>query len=69
VAQLAGSKDWEANLELSQAQIAYLRGEFDAARKLLEAATPVLERADAEPYQKRALQKLSAAVDLHLARK
>jgi len=69
VAQLAGSKDWEANLELSQAQIAYLRGEYDSARKLLEAATPVLERADAEPYQKRALRKLSAEVDQHLARK
>lgn len=69
VAQLAGSKDWGANLELSQAQIAYLRGEFDSARKLLESATPVLEREDAEPYQKRALHKLSAAVDQHLARK
>ena len=69
VAQLAGSKDWEANLELSQAQIAYLRGEYDSARKLLESATPALERADAEPYQKRALQKLSAAVDQRLARK
>jgi DNA-binding winged helix-turn-helix (wHTH) protein/serine/threonine protein kinase len=69
VAQLAGSKDWEANLELSQAQIAYLRGEYDSARKLIESATPVLERADAEPYQKRALQKLSAAVDQRLARK
>jgi hypothetical protein len=64
VAQLAGSKDWGANLELSQAQIAYLRGEYDSARKLVQSATPVLERADAEPYQKRALQKLSAALQL-----
>jgi hypothetical protein len=69
VAQLAGSKDWEANLELSQAQIAYLRGEYDSARKLLESATPALEREDAEPYQRRALRKLTAAVDQRLARK
>lgn len=62
VAQLAGSKDWHANLELSRAEIAFRQGDFGSARKLLQAAAPVLSRADAEPYQKRALEKLLAAV-------
>ncbi|MBX9599959.1 MAG: winged helix-turn-helix domain-containing protein [Bryobacteraceae bacterium] len=62
VAQLAGSKDWHANLELSRAEIAYRQGNFDSARRLLQAAAPVLSRADAEPYQKRALERLMAAV-------
>jgi len=63
VAQLAGSKDWGANVELSEADIAYRRGDYDAARKYLHSAAPVLSRADAEPYQKHLLEKLMAAVE------
>jgi len=63
VAQLTGSKDWGANVELSQAEIAYRKGDYNAARKLLQAAAPVLTRADGEAYQKHSLEKLQAAVD------
>jgi DNA-binding winged helix-turn-helix (wHTH) protein/serine/threonine protein kinase/HEPN domain-containing protein len=69
VAQLAGSKDWGANLDLSQAEIAYRRGDYDSARRYLESAAPVLTRADAEPYQKRTLEKLLAAMDARSPRK
>jgi len=48
---------------LSKAEIAYRRGDYGSARKLLQAAAPVLSRPDAEPYQKRALENLVAAVD------
>jgi DNA-binding winged helix-turn-helix (wHTH) protein/serine/threonine protein kinase len=63
VAQLSGSPDWGANLELSQAEIAYRKGDYGTARKYLASATPVLTRADAEPYQKQAVEKLAAALD------
>jgi ATP/maltotriose-dependent transcriptional regulator MalT len=63
VAQLAGSKDWGANVELSEAEIAYPRGDYDAARKHLQSAAPVMSRADAEPCQKHLLEKLMAAVE------
>ena len=62
VGQLAGSKDWFANLELSEAEIAYRKHDLDNARKHLAVATPILTRADAEPYQQRAVQKLVAAL-------
>jgi DNA-binding winged helix-turn-helix (wHTH) protein/serine/threonine protein kinase len=61
VAQLAGIPDWFANVELAQAEIASRRGDHAAARKHLQAAAPAFSRADAEPYQKRALETLAAA--------
>ncbi|HEX4595814.1 MAG TPA: protein kinase, partial [Bryobacteraceae bacterium] len=63
VAQLTGSPDWPANLDLSKAEIAYRRKEYASARKYLQSARPILSRADAEAYQKLALEKLTAALD------
>jgi len=63
VAQLAGDPDWGANVTLAQAQIAYRRGNSDAAREYIATATPVFTRAKAEPYQKRALESLKAALE------
>ena len=63
VAQLTGDQDWGANVALAQADIAYRRGNFDAAHGLLQTATPAFTRKDAEPYQKRALETLRAALD------
>jgi len=62
VDQLTGSKDWDAAVAFSEAKIAYKRGEYDAARKHLAVAAPVFSKADAEPYQKRELEKLQAAL-------
>jgi DNA-binding winged helix-turn-helix (wHTH) protein/serine/threonine protein kinase len=62
VGQLAGSKDWGAAVDFSRAKIAYRRGDLVDARKYLVAARPVFSRADAEPYQRKALEKLTAAV-------
>jgi hypothetical protein len=61
VAQLAGIPDWSANVELAQADIAYRRGDQAAARRHIQAATPAFSRPDAEPYQKHALETLTAA--------
>jgi len=64
VAQLSGSPeaDWSANIDLARAEISYRRGDVEAARKLLEPIVSVLSRADAEPYQRHAVEKLSAAI-------
>jgi DNA-binding winged helix-turn-helix (wHTH) protein/serine/threonine protein kinase len=63
VAQLAGVPDWSANLDLSRAEIAYRRGDYAAARKVIQPAIPVFSRADAEPYQKHKLEKLLASIE------
>jgi len=63
VSQLAGFPDWFANVALAQGEIAYRQGDYVAGRKYVQSAAPVFSRADAEPYQKRALEMLSAAVD------
>jgi DNA-binding winged helix-turn-helix (wHTH) protein/serine/threonine protein kinase len=63
VAQLAGFPEWSANVALAQAEIAHRKGDKDAARKYLVAATPVFSKPDAEPYQKRSLEILIAAVN------
>lgn len=60
VAQLAGDTDWGAGVTLLQAEIAYRRGDYQVAMKDLQAVTPVFTRKDAEAYQKRALESLSA---------
>lgn len=63
VAQLAGDPDWGAGVTLARAEIAYRRGDYDAARKYVQTVTPVFTRKDAEPYQKRALESLRADLE------
>lgn len=63
VAQLAGMSDWGANVDLAEADIAYRRGDYAAARKHVLSATPTFTRPDAEPYQRHALETLTAALD------
>ncbi|HSZ64246.1 MAG TPA: tetratricopeptide repeat protein [Terriglobales bacterium] len=68
VAQLSGDPDWGAGIKLSQAEIAYRRHDYDAARIDLQSAAPVFTRKDAEPYQKHAFESLKAALDKLLPR-
>ena len=68
VAQLTGDPDWGAGVTLAQAEIAYRRGNYDAARGYVQTVTPVFTRKDAEPYQKRALESLRTALDKPLPR-
>jgi DNA-binding winged helix-turn-helix (wHTH) protein/serine/threonine protein kinase len=63
VAQLSGDPDWGAGISLSQAEIAYRRHDYDAARNDLQTAAPFFTRKDAEPYQKHAFESLKAALD------
>jgi tetratricopeptide (TPR) repeat protein len=63
VAQLAGDPDWGAGVTLAKAEIAYRRGNYDAARNYVQTVTPVYTRENAEPFQKRALESLRAALD------
>jgi eukaryotic-like serine/threonine-protein kinase len=67
VTQLSGDPNWSANLDLALGEIAFRRGDFAAARKYVQSATPVFTRPDAEPYQKHALEVLSAAIEKHPA--
>jgi ATP/maltotriose-dependent transcriptional regulator MalT len=69
VAQLAGDPDWGAGVTLAKAEIAYRRGNYDAARNYVQTVTPVYTRENAEPFQKRALETLRAALDKPLPRK
>jgi serine/threonine protein kinase len=63
VTQLSGDPNWSANLDLALGEIAFRRGDLAAARKYVQSATPVFTRPDAEPYQKHALEVLSAAIE------
>jgi len=63
VTQLAGDPDWGAGVSLLQAQIAYRRHDYDGARKLVTAVSPVFTRKDAEPYQRHALETLSGELN------
>jgi serine/threonine protein kinase/DNA-binding winged helix-turn-helix (wHTH) protein len=63
VTQLAGDPNWGAGVTLLQAEIAYRRKDYDAARKYVQTVTPVLESKDAEPYEKHALENLSAELN------
>jgi tetratricopeptide (TPR) repeat protein len=63
VAQLAGIADWGANVDLAQAEIAYRRKNYAAAKKYLESATPAFTRPGAEVYQRQKLETLSAALE------
>jgi serine/threonine protein kinase len=63
VAQLSGDPNWGANLDLALGEIAFRRGDYPAARKYVQSATPVFTRADAEPYQKHALEMLAMAIE------
>jgi serine/threonine protein kinase/DNA-binding winged helix-turn-helix (wHTH) protein len=69
LAQLTGDPDWGANATLAQAEIAYRRGNYDAARSYVQTVTQVFARENAEPYQKRALESLRSALDKPLPRK
>jgi eukaryotic-like serine/threonine-protein kinase len=59
VTQLAGDPDWGAGVTILRAEIAYRRHDYDGARKLVAAVTPVFTRKDAEAYQRHALETLS----------
>jgi len=63
VAQLAGMPEWSANVSLAQAEIAFREGDYAAAKRYVDSAAPVFLRADAEPFQKKTLQALSAAIN------
>ncbi len=63
LAQLTGNPDCAADIKLAQAEIAYRRGDYAAARGYVQAVTPVFTRKDAERYQKHALEVLTAALD------
>jgi tetratricopeptide (TPR) repeat protein len=67
VTQLSGVPNWSANLDLALAEIAFRRGDYATARKYADSAKPVFSRPDAEPYQKHALEVLTAAIEKHPA--
>jgi eukaryotic-like serine/threonine-protein kinase len=60
VTQLTGDPDWGAGVTLAQAEIAYRRRNYDAARVDIRTVAPVFLRKDAEPYQRRAFESLQA---------
>jgi eukaryotic-like serine/threonine-protein kinase len=69
LAQLTGNPDCGADIKLAQAEIAYRRGDYEAARGYVQTVTPVYTRKGAEAYQKHALEVLTAALDRPSPRK
>jgi DNA-binding winged helix-turn-helix (wHTH) protein/serine/threonine protein kinase len=65
VTQLAGISDWGANVDLARAQIAYTKSDFEKAKELLKKAAPAFLHPGAEPYQKHAVETLTAALSRH----
>ena len=66
VAQLTGDADAGAGVTLAQAEIALRQGHYSQARKFIDAVRPVFDRPDAEAYQKRKMDELSAAIDARM---
>ncbi len=60
--QLTGDPNWGAGVTLLQAQLAYRRKDYATARKDVDAVAPIFTRADAEPYQRYALEALVSAL-------
>ena len=65
VVQLTGDPDWGAGVTLAQAEIAVRQGRYVEAGKYLESVRPVFSRPDAEAYQRRKMDELSAAIHHH----
>jgi serine/threonine protein kinase/DNA-binding winged helix-turn-helix (wHTH) protein len=63
VAQLTGDPNWGAGVTLAQAEVAYRRGNYEAARGYIQTVTPAFTRKDVEAYQKRAFESLKAALN------
>jgi eukaryotic-like serine/threonine-protein kinase len=62
VTQLTGNPNSEADVTLLKAEIAYRQKDYATARKEVDAIKPIFTRADAEPYQRRTLEALAAAL-------
>jgi predicted Ser/Thr protein kinase len=67
VTQLSGDPNWSANLDLALGELAFRRGDYATAQKYAQAAAPIFTRADAEPFQRHALQVLTLAIEKHPA--
>ena len=61
VGQLVGVKNWSMNVDLAEADIAYRKGDYPTARRLLTRATPMLSDPAAELYQKQLLTRLTGS--------
>jgi eukaryotic-like serine/threonine-protein kinase len=67
VAQLEGIADFEPTIQLARAEIAYRRGDYAEARKVIQTAVPAFSRPDAEAYPKRKLESLLSDIDKRLS--
>jgi predicted negative regulator of RcsB-dependent stress response len=65
VAQLEGIADFEPNIALARADIAYRRRNYAEARKELQIAMPAFSQPDAEPYLKHRLESLQIGIEKH----
>ena len=62
-AQLAGDKDWSANVDLARAELASRRADYDLARQHLAKAATVFTKTGVEPFQRRAVEALAARLE------
>jgi serine/threonine protein kinase len=65
VAQLTGDPNSGAEVNLARAEISLLQRNYTEAQKQIELARPAFSTPDAEAYQKRKLETLSAAIQSH----
>jgi eukaryotic-like serine/threonine-protein kinase len=66
VAQLEGIADFAPTIALARAEIAYRRGDYAEARKVIQTAIPAFSRPDAEVYPMHQLETLLNDINIHL---
>jgi hypothetical protein len=66
VVELTGDPDWGAGVTLARAEISVRQGDYRGAQKDLDLIRPVFMKPDAEEYQRRRVEELSAQARSHL---
>jgi hypothetical protein len=65
MAQTPGLADVEGNVDTARARLALLEGRYDSAKQFADKAAPYLTKPDADPYERRAVARVKAALAAH----
>ncbi len=65
MAQTPGLADVEGNVDTARARLALLEGRYDSVKQFADKAAPYLTKPDADPYERRAVARVKAALAAH----
>ncbi len=63
--QTIGLAGIEGNVDAARARLALLKGQFELAKEFADKAAPYLARPEADAYERRAMDRLRAALSVH----